>query len=90
MAKIDMDKTAQIAFIRLTEEEKKKFEGSILKEVEGLKKVGDLSDINPTTKITKAVAYRKDQVVPSSSRDDLLKNAKGYSNGAFTVPKIVE
>lgn len=90
MVKIDMDRTSQIAFIKLTDEQKKKFAESILNNIEGIKKAGNLEGINPTTKITKNICYRKDEVVSPSNREDLLKNAKGNSNGAFSVPKIVE
>ena len=86
MNKIDIERTAQIAFLKLNSEEKQEIEKSIEAEVKWLSKVGDLSGIAPTTKITK----RKDEVIPSSKREDLLKNAKDNSNGAFTVPKIVE
>lgn len=90
MSKIDLDRTSQIAFIRLNDEEKQKFTESIQRDIEAIGKAGDLSGVNPTTKITNNVYYRKDEVVPPSDRDELLKNAKGSSNGAFTVPKIVE
>ena len=87
---IDLERISQIAFLRLTDEEKQRIEKSIISELDGLKKVGDLSEIAPTTKITKNICYRKDEVVTPSKRDDLLSNATGNSNGAFTVPKIVE
>lgn len=90
MSKIDLDRTSQIAFIRLTDEEKQKFTESIKRDIEAIGNAGDLSGVNPTTKITNNIYYRKDEVVPPSDRDELLKNAKGSSNGAFTVPKIVE
>lgn len=90
MAKIDLDRTAQIAFLKLTDEQKKSIEKCILKEIEGVENAGDLSMLQPTTKITKIIKYRKDEIVEPSKRDDLLRNAQGSSNGAFTVPKIVE
>ncbi|MBQ9625275.1 MAG: Asp-tRNA(Asn)/Glu-tRNA(Gln) amidotransferase subunit GatC [Clostridia bacterium] len=90
MNKIDIERTAQIAFLKLNSEEKQEIEKSIEAEVKWLSKVGDLSGIAPTTKITTIIASRKDEVIPSSKREDLLKNAKDNSNGAFTVPKIVE
>lgn len=90
MSKIDLDRTSQIAFLKLTDEEKERIEKNILSELDGLKNVGDLSDVSPTTKITKNICYRKDEVVQPSDREDLLRNSVGNSNGAFTVPKIVE
>ena len=90
MNKIDIERTAQIAFLKLNDDEKQDIQKSIEAEVKWLSKAGDLSGIAPTTKITKIIAYRKDEVIPSSKREDLLKNAKDNSNGAFTVPKIVE
>ena len=37
MVKIDMDRTSQIAFIKLTDEQKKKFAESILNNIEKLR-----------------------------------------------------
>ena len=34
--------------------------------------------------------FRKDEIVPSYSRDELLKNAPEKDAGCFSVPKIVE
>lgn len=90
MANIDLNRTSQIAFLKLTNEEKERFASSISKEISAIKKVGDLGNVAPTTKISKDVKYRADKVVSPSDREDLLRNAKGNSNGAFTVPKIVE
>lgn len=90
MNKIDIDRTAQIAFLKLNDEEKQSFQESIEKNIESAEKLFVNLTCEPTTKITTKIYYREDSVVPSADRDELLRNAKENSNGAFVVPKIVE
>lgn len=92
MNQVDLNKIAYLAFLKLSDEEMKNCEKLVLRmmnDAQDMLKL-DLSGVPPTTKIVKQIAYREDVVIPSSARDDLLKNASGSANGAFAVPKIVD
>ena len=51
----------------------------------------DVSDVEPTAHAVPLVnVTRPDEVRPSISNEDALRNAPARSNGLFVVPKIVE
>ncbi len=89
MNDINLDRISQIAFINLSDDEKKQITKSLQGDIEKVEKMNK-ANVQPTIKITRQTIIRADEVIPSSNRDDLLRNAKGNSNGAFCVPKIVE
>ena len=90
---IDVKYVAHLARLSLTPDEEKKIGdqvGNILTYIEKLKEV-DVSGVEPTahafplTNVT-----RPDQLRPSLSQEEALKNAPAKANGLFLVPKIVE
>ncbi len=90
---IDVKYVAHLARLSLTPEEEKKIGdqlGHILSYIEKLKEV-DVSGVEPTahafplTNVT-----RPDEVRPSLSQEEALKNAPAQANGLFMVPQIIE
>lgn len=92
MNEIDLNQIAYLAFLKLSDAEMKNCEKLVLRMTDDAQDMlqSDLSGVPPTTKMVKHISYREDVVIPSSPRDDLLKNARGSANGAFVVPKIVD
>lgn len=90
---IDVDYVAKLARLALTPEEEQKLSaqlGNILGYIEKLKEV-DVSGVEPTAHAFPLInVTRPDEVRPSMSHEDALRNAPAQANGLFMVPKIVE
>ncbi len=90
---IDVKYVAHLARLSLTPEEEQKIGaqlGNILGYIEKLKEV-DVSGVEPTAHAFPLVnVTRADEVRPSISQEDALRNAPAQANGLFMVPKIVE
>ena len=90
---IDIKYVAHLARLALTPEEEAKFGaqlGTVLGYVEKLKEV-DVSGVEPTAHAVPLVnVTRPDEVRPSMSTEEALRNAPAQANGLFIVPKIVE
>jgi aspartyl-tRNA(Asn)/glutamyl-tRNA(Gln) amidotransferase subunit C len=84
---------AHLARLSLSAEEEQKLGAqlnNIIGFVEQLKSV-DVSSVEPTAHAVPTVnVTRADEVRPSISHEDALRNAPKQSNGLFIVPKIVE
>jgi len=89
----DIKYVAHLARISLTPEEEKKLSsqlGNILGYIEKLKEL-DVTNVEPTAHAVPLInVTRPDEVRPSISNDEALKNAPARANGLFMVPKIVE
>ncbi len=89
----DIKYTAHLARLALTPDEEKKLSaqlGQILGYVEKLKQV-DVSNVEPTAHAVPMVNItRADEVRPSLSHEDALRNAPRQAGGLFVVPKVVE
>jgi len=92
-ADLDVKYVAHLARLALTPEEEQKMAaqlGQILGYIEKLKEV-DISGVEPTAHAFPLVnVTRPDEVRPSLSQADALRNAPSQANGLFRVPKIVE
>jgi aspartyl-tRNA(Asn)/glutamyl-tRNA(Gln) amidotransferase subunit C len=90
---MDVKYVAHLARLALSPEEEQKFGaqlGSVLEYIEKLKEV-DVSGVEPTAHAFPLVnVTRPDEVRPSMSQEDALRNAPAQANGLFMVPKIVE
>ena len=90
---IDVKYVAHLARLSLTPDEEQKISaqlGNILGYIEKLKEV-DVSGVEPTAHAFPLVnVTRPDEVRPSLSNEDALRNAPAKANGLFMVPKIVE
>ena len=84
---------AHLARLSLTAEEEQKFGaqlGQVLGYIEKLREV-DVSQVEPTAHAVPLVnVTRSDEVRPSLSNEEALRNAPAKANGLFLVPKIVE
>jgi aspartyl-tRNA(Asn)/glutamyl-tRNA(Gln) amidotransferase subunit C len=89
----DIKYVAHLARIALTPEEEEKFGAQlthILGYVEKLNQL-DVSHIEPTAHAVPLVnVFRPDEVRPSLSNQEALRNAPARANGLFMTPKIVE
>jgi aspartyl-tRNA(Asn)/glutamyl-tRNA(Gln) amidotransferase subunit C len=89
----DVKYVAHLARIALTPEEEEKFGAQlthILGYVEKLNQL-DVSQIEPTAHaVPLANVFRPDEVRPSLSNQEALRNAPASANGLFMAPKIVE
>ena len=90
---IDVKYVAHLARLSLSPEEERKIGaqlGNILGYIEKLKEV-DVGGVEPTAHAFPLVnVTRADEVRPSISQEDALRNAPAQANGLFIVPKIVE
>ena len=90
---INVKYVAHLARLSLSPEEEQKIGeqlGSVLGYIEKLKEV-DVSGVEPTAHAFPLVnVVRPDEVRPSISHEDALRNAPAQTNGLFIVPKIVE
>ena len=95
MAKVDIDVkyVAHLARLSLSPDEEQQIGaqlGNILSYIEKLKEV-DVTGVEPTAHAFPLVnVTRPDEVRPSLSNEDALRNAPAEANGLFMVPKIVE
>ena len=90
---INVKYVANLARLALTPEEEQQIGaqlGKILGYIEKLKEV-DVSNVEPTAHAFPLVnVTRKDEVTPSLTNEEALKNAPAKANGLFMVPTIVE
>ncbi len=90
---IDVKYVAHLARLSLTPDEEQKIGaqlGNILGYIEKLKEV-DVTGVEPTAHAFPLVnVTRTDEVRPSLSNEEALRNAPSTANGLFMVPKIVE
>jgi aspartyl-tRNA(Asn)/glutamyl-tRNA(Gln) amidotransferase subunit C len=95
MANVDIDVkyVAHLARLSLSSEEEQKIGaqlGNILGYIEKLREV-DVTGVEPTAHAFPLVnVTRSDEVHPSISNEEALRNAPATANGLFIVPKIVE
>lgn len=89
----DVKYVANLARIHLTPDEEQKFAAQlnhILGYIEKLREL-DVSNVEPTAHAVPLVnVARPDEIRPSMSHEDALRNAPSKANGLFLVPKIVE
>jgi len=89
----DVKYVAHLARLHLTPAEESKFGeqlGHILGYINKLNEL-DVSQIEPTAHAVPLVnVFRADEVRPSLSNEEALRNAPAQANGLFMVPKIVE
>jgi aspartyl-tRNA(Asn)/glutamyl-tRNA(Gln) amidotransferase subunit C len=91
--RMDIEKVARLARIKLTEEEKVIF-GNQLEQVltymEQLNRL-DTQGIEPTSHAIPIFnVFREDEVRPSMPREEVLGLAPSQEDGHFKVPRIIE
>ena len=92
-AEIDVKYVAHLARISLSPDEEQKLStqlANILGYIEKLKEA-DVTGVEPTAHAFPLVnVTRPDEVRPSLTNQEALRNAPAQANGLFMVPKIVE
>ncbi|MBN1499732.1 MAG: Asp-tRNA(Asn)/Glu-tRNA(Gln) amidotransferase subunit GatC [Spirochaetes bacterium] len=88
-----IERTAELANLHLTENEKIEYEkqlNDILNYVEKIREV-DTSAVKATDYIEEIKnVFREDVILESINRDEIEKIAPEFRNGHITVPKIIE
>lgn len=83
---------AKLANLKLSEAEEEKFSTQLeetTKYIKGLDEV-DTTDIEPTSQVTGLEnVMREDEITPSLSQEEALKNASSIHNGFFKVKGIL-
>ena len=91
--KMDIEKVARLARLKLSEEEKETFGNQmeqILKYMEQLNRL-DTSGVEPTSHAIPIYnVFRDDEVKPSFPREEVLAIAPDEEDGHFKVPRIIE
>ena len=93
MSEFNLQYVARLARVSLTPEEETRLGaqlGNILGYIEKLREL-DVSHVEPTAHAVPMVnVTRADEIRPSLSHADALRNAPRQANGLFVVPKVVE
>ena len=92
----DVEHIAKLARLEFSEEEKQKFThqlNQILTYIEQLNKV-DTSKVEPLSHVIdlspdKVAMFREDEVKPSLTPEEALKNAPAKTEKFFKVPKVI-
>lgn len=91
--KINVSHIAKLANLPLSDEEKKKFEVQLSETLDYVKQLEeiDTKGVEPTSQVTGLEnVTREDEVTPSLSQEEALKNSKSTHNGFFKVPAILD
>ncbi len=89
----DVEHVADLARLYITDEEKKALEGELSAIIDFADKLSevDTEGIEPAAHaIHIQNVFRKDEIVPSYKREELIENAPDKQAGCFAVPRIVE
>lgn len=93
ITKETIEHVANLARLKLTEQEKEKLTsemGNILDYVDKLNEL-DTSKVEPTNHVLPIKnVFREDEVRESFNREKILANAPSSEDGCFKVPKVVE
>lgn len=89
----DVEYVANLARLILNEQEIEKMTdelGAIIEFANSLSEL-DTKDVDPTAHVFDIYnVFRDDEVKPSFSREDILKNAPSHDDACIKVPKVVE
>ena len=93
ISKSEVEYIANLARLKFTEEEKEQLTEQMTGIIDFANKVSqiDTSAVDPTNHVLDIKnVFRKDEVVESYERNELLKNAPSSEAGCILVPKVVE
>ena len=88
--KVDILKLAKLSKLAMSSEEAIKFEGEMQSIIEMVEKLPEIAGENNLPDPLDSMELRKDVVLPSLKREELLKNAAQTQAGCIVVPKVVE
>ena len=89
----DVDHVARLARLDLTDEEKDRMRDELTQILDHAEKIQvlELDDVRPTAHALPLVnVLRPDEVRPSLTQEEALKNAPEVEDGRFKVPRIIE
>lgn len=89
----DVEHVADLARMYISDEEKKALESELSAIIDFADKLSeaDTAGIEPAAHaIHIQNVFRKDEVMPSFKREELIENAPDKQAGCFAVPRIVE
>lgn len=90
--KRDVEYVANLARLKLTDEEKEAFTGqlaTVVKYMDQLNEV-DTRDVEPTSfVVAEHDPIREDCEKESLSKDDILRNGPSVKRGYFSIPKVI-
>ncbi len=93
MSDFDVKYVANLARLALTPAEEEKLGAqlqNILGYIDKLKEL-DVSNVEPTAHAVPLInVFRNDEIRPSMTNEEALRNAPAKANGLFIVPKIVD
>lgn len=88
----DVEYVAKLAKLKLSQEEKKKFQkelDKVIRYIDQLNQV-DTENVPPTSHVVPMQnVLREDKVKPSLTQDEALSNAPDKKDGHFRVPKVI-
>jgi len=90
---VDIPYVAQLARLQLSADEVSRFQSQLTQVLSYVEQLGklDVTSIEPTAHALPQVnVFRVDEVRPSLSVEDALRNAPQKVNDLFKVPKVVE
>lgn len=91
--KINIKHIAKLANIPVLPEEEIKLEEELQSTLEHIERLTELAtkDVVPTYQVTGLQnVWREDEIIPSFTQEEALKNAKKTHNGFFIVPGLLE
>lgn len=93
VSKEDVIHIASLSRLEFTEEELQKYTIDMANIVDFANTLSNINveGVKPTNHILEIKnVFRKDEVLPSYDREDILKNAPTKAGGCVSVPKVIE
>ena len=93
ISKEELKHIASISRINITEDKLDSYVEAISNVLDVANKIKEVNtdNIKETTHISENTnVFRKDEIKPSYSRDEILKNAPTKESGCISLPKVVE
>jgi aspartyl-tRNA(Asn)/glutamyl-tRNA(Gln) amidotransferase subunit C len=93
ISKEEVYKVAELARLKLSEEEAERFTSQLNDILEFANKLNELDTdhVEPTSHVLPMInVMREDEVRPSLDREKVLKNAPEHQDGMFRVPAVFE
>ena len=87
---INIKHIAKLAKLSLPEEKLDKFESDMMDILGMVENLPELTEEAKIVEENNTMDLRKDEPIPSLSRDELLKNAPQAAAGCIVMPKVVE
>lgn len=89
----EVDHIASLSKLKFSEEEKQKLAGHMADIIGFANKISELdtTNIDPTNHVLDiSNVFRKDEIIESYNREEILKNAPSSEAGCIVVPNVVE